>query len=290
VNNAGPDANAVARASINSRRRSPAGLDHLLGVPHHGRHGPHHGWRWALGRGAWALKRLDHATLVSSRARACRAIGFVAVLTGWITAEVGRQPYVVYGVLRTADAVSPVPAAPVATSLLFFMVVYAIVFSAGALYILRLMANGPDTDERAEGHQGAARHAARRWASKARPPRRHAHVMPGSNRMFGELSMIWAVLIAVAVFLYVALDGFDLGVGILFPFAKDAPRARPDAGRHRAGVGRQRDMARARRRRPVRGVPESLRRAHAGAVHADHPDAAGADLSRRRVRVSPSRP
>jgi cytochrome d ubiquinol oxidase subunit II len=40
--------------------------------------------------------------------------------------------------------------------------------------------------------------------------------------MFGiELSMIWAVLIAVAVFLYVALDGFDLGVGILFPFAKD---------------------------------------------------------------------
>ena len=37
-----------------------------------------------------------------------------------------------------------------------------------------------------------------------------------------ELSMIWAVLIAVAVFLYVALDGFDLGVGILFPFAKDA--------------------------------------------------------------------
>ena len=41
--------------------------------------------------------------------------------------------------------------------------------------------------------------------------------------MFGiELSMIWAVLIAVAVFLYVALDGFDLGVGILFPFAKDS--------------------------------------------------------------------
>ena len=43
--------------------------------------------------------------------------GFVAVLAGWITAEVGRQPYVVYGVLRTADAVSPVPAASVAASL-----------------------------------------------------------------------------------------------------------------------------------------------------------------------------
>jgi cytochrome d ubiquinol oxidase subunit I len=69
------------------------------------------------------------------------------VLTGWITAEVGRQPYVVYGVLRTADAVSPVSAASVATSLLFFIVVYAIVFSAGALYILRLMGKGPESDE-----------------------------------------------------------------------------------------------------------------------------------------------
>ena len=73
--------------------------------------------------------------------------GFVAVLTGWITAAVGRQPYVVYGVLRTADAVSPVLAGSVATSLLFFIVVYGIVFSAGALYILRLLAKGPDSDE-----------------------------------------------------------------------------------------------------------------------------------------------
>jgi cytochrome d ubiquinol oxidase subunit I len=53
----------------------------------------------------------------------------------------------VYGVLRTADAVSPVAASAVATSLLFFIVVYAIVFSAGALYILRLMAKGPESDE-----------------------------------------------------------------------------------------------------------------------------------------------
>ena len=71
--------------------------------------------------------------------------GFVAVLAGWIAAEVGRQPYVVYGVMRTADAVSPVRRRTVATSLLFFIVVYAIVFSAGALYILRLMAKGPET-------------------------------------------------------------------------------------------------------------------------------------------------
>jgi cytochrome d ubiquinol oxidase subunit I len=69
------------------------------------------------------------------------------VLAGWITAEVGRQPFVVYGVLRTADAASPVSAASVATSLTFFLIVYAIVFSAGALYILRLMGKGPESDE-----------------------------------------------------------------------------------------------------------------------------------------------
>jgi cytochrome bd ubiquinol oxidase subunit I len=69
--------------------------------------------------------------------------GFVAVIAGWIVAEVGRQPYVIYGVLRTADAVSPVGAGQVSASLLAFMFVYVIIFSAGALYILRLMAEGP---------------------------------------------------------------------------------------------------------------------------------------------------
>jgi cytochrome d ubiquinol oxidase subunit I len=99
------------------------------------------------GAAAWALKRLDTAAWYHRALVLAAPSGFLAVLTGWITAEVGRQPYVVYGVLRTADAVSPVSAASVATSLIFFMVVYAIVFSAGALYILRLMAKGPESDE-----------------------------------------------------------------------------------------------------------------------------------------------
>lgn len=99
------------------------------------------------GAGAWVLKRLDSATWYHRALVLAAPSGFIAVLTGWITAEVGRQPYVVYGVLRTADAVSPVPAGSVATSLLFFIVVYSIVFTAGALYILRLMAKGPDTEE-----------------------------------------------------------------------------------------------------------------------------------------------
>lgn len=95
----------------------------------------------------WITRRLEHATLYQRAVVLAAPSGFIAVLAGWISAEVGRQPYVVYGVLRTADAVSPVPAGSVATSLIFFMIVYAIVFSAGALYILRLIAKGPDTEE-----------------------------------------------------------------------------------------------------------------------------------------------
>jgi cytochrome d ubiquinol oxidase subunit I len=69
--------------------------------------------------------------------------GFVAVIAGWIVAEVGRQPWVIYGILRTDQAVSPVGAGQVSVSLLAFIIVYAIIFSVGALYILRLIAEGP---------------------------------------------------------------------------------------------------------------------------------------------------
>jgi len=101
------------------------------------------------GIAVWALKRIDRASLYHRALVLAAPSGFIAVLAGWISAEVGRQPYVVYGVLRTADAVSPVAAGTVAASLLFFMIVYAIVFSAGALYILRLMAKGPESEEAA---------------------------------------------------------------------------------------------------------------------------------------------
>ncbi|MFT3725840.1 MAG: cytochrome ubiquinol oxidase subunit I [Hyphomonadaceae bacterium] len=104
----------------------------------------------ALGIGGavlWLTRRLDTTKLYHRALVLAAPSGFIAVLAGWITAEVGRQPWVVYGVLRTADAVSPVEAGSVATSLLFFLVVYAIVFSAGALYILRIIGKGPDTDE-----------------------------------------------------------------------------------------------------------------------------------------------
>ena len=70
--------------------------------------------------------------------------GFVAVLAGWFVTEVGRQPYVAYGIIRTAEAVSPVVDESIALSLLAFVLVYLFIFGAGTYYILHLIAKGPD--------------------------------------------------------------------------------------------------------------------------------------------------
>jgi cytochrome d ubiquinol oxidase subunit I len=71
-------------------------------------------------------------------------LGFVAVLAGWFVTEVGRQPYTVSGLLRTADSASPIGAPGVAGSLLGFFVVYLLVFGAGSFYLVRLMRRDPD--------------------------------------------------------------------------------------------------------------------------------------------------
>jgi len=69
---------------------------------------------------------------------------FIAILTGWYTAEVGRQPWVVYGVLRTADAMTPFLTARAATiSLVVFSAVYTFIFAFGIFYIYRLLRAGP---------------------------------------------------------------------------------------------------------------------------------------------------
>jgi cytochrome d ubiquinol oxidase subunit I len=71
-------------------------------------------------------------------------LGFIATLTGWFTAEVGRQPWVVYGLLRTAQAATPFLAPrDVALTLLLFGGIYILIFSAGILYIYRLLRQGP---------------------------------------------------------------------------------------------------------------------------------------------------
>jgi cytochrome d ubiquinol oxidase subunit I len=73
--------------------------------------------------------------------------GFIAVIAGWVTTEVGRQPFTVYHALRTADSVSPIASPAVTGSLVAFIVVYFATFVSGAIYILKLMAKPPSTHE-----------------------------------------------------------------------------------------------------------------------------------------------
>jgi cytochrome d ubiquinol oxidase subunit I len=73
--------------------------------------------------------------------------GFVAVIAGWITTEVGRQPFTVYGILKTMDSASPIDAPAITASLLVFIVTYFLVFGAGTYYIFKQFAINPDTDK-----------------------------------------------------------------------------------------------------------------------------------------------
>jgi cytochrome bd ubiquinol oxidase subunit I len=70
--------------------------------------------------------------------------GLIALLAGWVTTEMGRQPWVVYGVMRTKDAVSNHSLAAVAGALGVFVVVYFAVFGTGISYMIKLVARGPD--------------------------------------------------------------------------------------------------------------------------------------------------
>jgi cytochrome bd ubiquinol oxidase subunit I len=102
--------------------------------------------------GLWSLWLRMRGQLFDSGALLRLAVlmgpaGFIAVIAGWITTEVGRQPYTVYGLLRTAQSVSPVDVQAVGASLLAFIIVYFAVFGAGTFYILRLMSKTPEADE-----------------------------------------------------------------------------------------------------------------------------------------------
>ncbi|WP_316014449.1 cytochrome ubiquinol oxidase subunit I [Roseobacter sp. HKCCA0434] len=101
-----------------------------------------------LGIGVWSLwarwrGRLLTTPWLHRAAVAMAPSGLIAVLAGWITTEVGRQPYTVYGILRTADSAAPLAAPAVGTSLVAFVVIYFAVFGAGTFYILRLMSRPP---------------------------------------------------------------------------------------------------------------------------------------------------
>ncbi|WEX77924.1 cytochrome ubiquinol oxidase subunit I [Sinorhizobium numidicum] len=101
-----------------------------------------------LGIGIWSLwcryrRTLDTNAWLHRTAVLMGPAGFVAVLSGWITTEVGRQPYTIYGQLLTANSISPIEAPAVGFSLVAFIIVYFLVFGAGTFYILRLMGRLP---------------------------------------------------------------------------------------------------------------------------------------------------
>src|SRR5687767_600774 len=105
-----------------------------------------------LAMGAWTLwlryrRRLYDSPWMHRAAIAMGPSGFAALLAGWFTTEIGRQPYTVYGLMTTAESVSAIDAAAVGASLAAFIVVYFAIFGAGTFYILRLMRRPPGPAE-----------------------------------------------------------------------------------------------------------------------------------------------
>jgi cytochrome d ubiquinol oxidase subunit I len=96
-----------------------------------------------LGVFLWWRKKLFQARWYLWPAQHVWWMGFAAIIAGWTVTESGRQPWLVYGVLRTLDGVSPVLGSQIAFSLALFVIVYGIVFSMGIYYINRLIAAGP---------------------------------------------------------------------------------------------------------------------------------------------------
>jgi len=105
-----------------------------------------------LGLGLWSLiarwrGKLHDWPWLHRAALVLGPSGFVAVLAGWIVTEVGRQPFTVYGLLRTAQSASPLDAPAIAASLLAFVIVYFSVFGMGIWYLLHLMKKPPEAHE-----------------------------------------------------------------------------------------------------------------------------------------------
>ena len=208
-------------------------------------------------------------------------LGFVAVLAGWATTEVGRQPWTVYGLLRTADSVSPsLTGFDVAVSFAGYCIVYLVMFSAGFALMVRLIRLGP------------AEAAIEPDAIESGRPQHPVQALPSTGAGGGHEPArssiscpIWTLMLGVGVFLYVLLDGFDLGVGILYGFAPDRRFAQSGHEFDRADLGRQRDLARSRRGRAPGRFPARLRHHHTGGLFSGPHHAAGAHFSRRRVRV-----
>jgi cytochrome bd ubiquinol oxidase subunit II len=136
---------------------------------------------------------------------------------GWFSAEVGRQPWIVYGLLRTSDALSKVVKADaVLTSLILFTIIYVLLFILFIFLLNEKIQHGPEHEE----HPGEAAsvHAPRNFEGTARMNFFFAQTLAGGS--YPSLNEIWFVLVGVLFTGYVMLDGFDLGVGALQLFTK----------------------------------------------------------------------
>jgi len=91
----------------------------------------------------WWRGRLEQSPRFLAALNYAFPLGFIATVAGWLVAEIGRQPFVVYGLIRTRDAVSPIAAAQVMTSLAMFVLVYLVLFSAYLTFCWRLARQGP---------------------------------------------------------------------------------------------------------------------------------------------------
>jgi cytochrome d ubiquinol oxidase subunit I len=97
--------------------------------------------------GAWARwhNQLYQSKIFLRFAVLMGPAGLIAIVTGWLTTEIGRQPWVVYGVMQTKDAVSNHSALELSITLIVFIVMYVAVFGTGISYMLKLVAKGPQS-------------------------------------------------------------------------------------------------------------------------------------------------
>jgi len=110
--------------------------------------------------------------------------GVIAILAGWFTTEIGRQPWIVYGLMRTADGVSAHGLGEVGFTLALFVVVYLLVFGTGTLYLLRIISLGPLSDEgrgQMPGGPGQHRQQMRPLSAASGPHDRPADPFPGGT-------------------------------------------------------------------------------------------------------------
>ena len=103
---------------------------------------------------AWRRGTLSRSRAVLRAWMCMTPAGFIAVLAGWYTTEIGRQPYVIYGLMRTREAATAIDPASVVTSLATFGSVYLFVFIAGSHYLFKLLRRGPQPVDESMLHPG----------------------------------------------------------------------------------------------------------------------------------------